>query len=117
LIQGIDRDEVLAPNWGPLRQLKELHALHPEIAEVAAGSFREKSPPEIVGSGYVVKRLEAALWAFHDAEDFRQAVLRAVRTWPTTPTRPGWCAGSLPGHTGASRGFRRSGGRAWLGRT
>jgi ADP-ribosylglycohydrolase len=26
----------------------------------------------------VVKSLEAALWAFHDAKDFREAVLRAV---------------------------------------
>ena len=58
LIHGLDRGEVLAPDWGPLRQLKELHALH---AEVAAGSFRDKEPSEIVGSGYVVKTLEAAL--------------------------------------------------------
>jgi len=116
LIQGIDRDEVLAPNWGPVMQLRELHALHPEIAEVAAGSYREEEPPQIVGSGYVVKSLEAALWAFHDAKDFRQAVLRAVNR-PTTPTRPGPSAASLPGRTGASRGFRRSGERAWLGRT
>jgi len=49
LIHGNDRDEVLAPNWQPLLHLKELHALHPEIAEVAAGSYREKKPPEIVG--------------------------------------------------------------------
>jgi hypothetical protein len=63
MIHGIDRDEVLTPDWGPLRQLKELHALHPEIAEVAAGSFREKEPPQVVGSGYVAKNLEAALWA------------------------------------------------------
>ena len=42
-------------------QLTEPHALHPEIAEVAAGSFREKEPPDIVGSGYAVKSLEAAL--------------------------------------------------------
>ena len=49
-----------------------------EIAAVAAGSFREKKPPRITGSGYVVHSLEAALWAFHDAQDFREAVLRAV---------------------------------------
>jgi ADP-ribosylglycohydrolase len=33
---------------------------------------------QVVGSGYVVKSLEAALWAFHDAKDFREAVLRAL---------------------------------------
>ena len=78
LIHGIDRDEVLAPDWRPELQLKESHPLHPEAAEVAAGNFREKQPPRTVGSGYVVKSLGAALWAFHDATDFRQAVLRAV---------------------------------------
>ncbi len=78
LIQGIDRKEVLAPDWSPLLRLKQIHPLDPEIEEVTAGSFRQKQPPEIVGSGYVVKSLEAALWAFHDAEDFRQAVLRTV---------------------------------------
>ena len=96
LIHGIDRDEVLAPNWGPLRQLKEFHALHPEVAEVAAGSFREKEPPEIVGSGYVVKSLEAALWAFHDAKDFREAVLRAVNLGDDADTTGAVC-GQLAG--------------------
>jgi len=26
----------------PLQRLKQIHALHPEVADVAAGSFREK---------------------------------------------------------------------------
>jgi len=103
LIHGIDRDEVLAPNWGPLLQLKESHALHPEVAEVAAGSFREKEPPQIVGSGYVVKSLEAALWAFHDARDFRQAVLRAVNLGDDADTTGAVCgqlAGAYWGESG-----------------
>ena len=37
---------------------------------MADDSFRQKLPPGIVGSVYVVKTLEAALWAFHNAEDF-----------------------------------------------
>jgi len=109
LIHGIDREEVLAPNWGPLRQLKELHALHPEVAEVAAGSFREKKPPGIVGSGYVVKSLEAALWAFHDAEDFRQAVLRAVNLGDDADTTGAVCgqiAGAYWGESGIPQEWR-----------
>ncbi len=78
LIHGIDRHEVLARDWTPLRHLQTIAPLHPEILEVAEGSYRQKQPPEITGSGYVVKSLEAALWAFHDAKDFREAVLRAV---------------------------------------
>lgn len=53
-------------------------ALSPAIAEVAAGSFKEREPPEIQGSGYVVKALEAALWAFHRGQNFRSGALLAV---------------------------------------
>jgi len=103
LIHRIDRDEVLAPNWQPLLHLKELHALHPEIAEVAAGSFREKEPPQIVGSGYVVKSLEAALWAFHDARHFREAVLRAVNLAYDADTTGAVCGQLAGAYWGASR--------------
>ena len=96
LIHGLDRDEVLAPDWGPLQRLKKLLAMHPEVAEVAAGSFREKEPPEIVGSGYVVKTLEAALWAFHNAADFRQAVLKVVNLGDDADTTGAVC-GQLGG--------------------
>ncbi len=109
LIHGIERDVVLSTNWGPLQQLKELHALHPEIAEVAAGSFREKEPPEIVGAGYVVKSLEAALWAFHDAKDFRQAVLRSVNLGDDADTTGAVCgqlAGAYWGESGIPAEWR-----------
>ena len=78
LIDGRPREEVLDPQWEPMQQARKIHPFYPEIAEVADGSFRRKQPPEIVGSGYVVKTLEAALWAFYDAQDFREAVLKAV---------------------------------------
>ena len=106
LIHGMDRDEVLAPNWRPLLQLNQLHALHPEVDEVAAGSFREKEPPRIVGSGYVVKSLEAALWAFHDAKDFREAVLWAVNLGDDADTTGAVCgqlAGAYWGESGIPR--------------
>jgi len=103
LMHGIDRDEVLAPTWQPVLELVELHALHPEVAAVAAGDFREREPPEIVGSGYVVKSLEAALWAFYDAKDFRQAVLRAVNLGDDADTTGAVCgqlAGACWGESG-----------------
>ena len=49
-----------------------------EIAEIANGSFKLKEPPEIKGSGFVVRSLEAALWAFHRSDSFREGALRAV---------------------------------------
>jgi ADP-ribosyl-[dinitrogen reductase] hydrolase len=109
LIQGIDREVVLDANWKALRELREVHAFHRDIADVAEGSFRRKQPPEIVGSGYVVKSLEAALWAFHDAKDFREAVLRAVNLGDDADTTGAVCgqlAGAYWGQSGIPQEWR-----------
>jgi len=103
LMHGLDRDEVLAADWEPLTQLKQLEPLHPEVDAVAAGSFRQLQPPVIKGSGYVVKSLEAALWAFHNAQDFREAVLRAVNLGDDADTTGAICgqfAGAYWGEAG-----------------
>jgi ADP-ribosyl-[dinitrogen reductase] hydrolase len=103
LMQGCAREDVLAPSWPPLERLREIQPLHPEVETVANGSFRTKEPPEIAGSGYVVKSLEAALWAFHDAKDFRQAVLRAVNLGDDADTTGAVCgqlAGAYWGESG-----------------
>jgi len=103
LIQGLNRDEVLSPDWEPLQQLRAIEPLHVEVDEVAAGSFRERHPPEISGSGYVVKSLEAALWAFHDATDFPDAVLKAVNLGDDADTTGAVCgqlAGAYWGESG-----------------
>ena len=96
LIRGEDRREVLSANWKPLQQLNHHKPLHPLIQEVAEGSFRRRQPPEIVGSGWVVKSLEAALWAFDEANNFEEAVLRAVNLGDDTDTT-GAVAGQLAG--------------------
>lgn len=48
-----------------------------EIDEIASGSFRYKSPPQIRGTGYVVRSLEAALWAFYQTNSFKEGCLMA----------------------------------------
>ena len=96
LINGCKRDEVLAPNWKPVFELNEAEPFHPAIAEIAAGSFRERQPPQIQGSGYVVRSLEAALWAFYDASDFEEAVLKAVNLGDDADTTGAVC-GQLAG--------------------
>lgn len=52
--------------------------LTPRIDEIAAGSFRDRHPPDIRGTGYVVHALEAALWAFLNTDDFEAGALAAV---------------------------------------
>jgi ADP-ribosyl-[dinitrogen reductase] hydrolase len=96
LVRGEDRRVVLSPNWKPLRILNDIKPLHPLIREVAKGSFRHKQPPDIEGSGWVVKSLEAALWAFHNAETFEEAVLRAVNLGDDADTTGAIC-GQLAG--------------------
>lgn len=91
LMHGEDRSAVLSPDWPPLEQLHRAAPLHPLILEVATGSFRSRQPPVIKGSGWVVKSLEAALWAFHDAVDFREAVLRAVNLGDDADTTGAIC--------------------------
>jgi ADP-ribosylglycohydrolase len=103
LMHGIDRDTVLSPHWEPLNQLRKAEPLHPEVDAVAGGSFRDLQPPDIVGSGYVVKSLEAALWAFHNARDFKEAALRAVNLGDDTDTTGAVCgqlAGAYWGESG-----------------
>ncbi len=103
LMHGLERDEVLSPDWEPLKKLIEIAPLHPAIAEVVAGSYQTKHPPEIKGSGYVTRSLEASLWAFYRASDFREAVLAAVNLGDDADTTGAVCgqlAGAYWGESG-----------------
>ncbi len=103
LMHGLPRAEVLGAEWPMLQRLRAIHPLHPTIDAVARGSFRDATGASIRGSGYVVKSLEAALWAFHDAVDFRQAVLRAVNLGDDADTTGAVCgqlAGACWGESG-----------------
>jgi len=109
LIQGEDRDDVLAPGWQPLQRLNAVKPLHPLIQEVAQGSFRRNQPPDIQGSGWVVKSLEASLWAFHDTDSFEDAVLKAVNLGDDADTTGAICgqlAGAYWGESGISNRLR-----------
>jgi ADP-ribosyl-[dinitrogen reductase] hydrolase len=75
---GASKEEPLSPMYAPWPGVWSEHPLVPEIEAIARGSFRTKEPPAIRGSGYVVESLEAALWAFHRSDGFREGCLRAV---------------------------------------
>ena len=97
LIHGEDRNKVLSPTWEPLADLNAAKPLHPLILAVAEGSFKEKQPPAIRGSGWVVQSLEAALWASHEAKDFEEACVEGSRLWAKTPIRTAAVAGQFAG--------------------
>jgi ADP-ribosyl-[dinitrogen reductase] hydrolase len=59
-----------------------------------------------------VRSLEAALWAFHDAVDFREAVLRAVNLGDDADTTGAVC-GQFAGAYFGESGIPQSGATAW----
>lgn len=107
--QGLDKETLLSLRYSPVPGLWERQPLCAEIDEIAAGSFKSKEPPEIVGSGYVVKSLEAALWAFYHSTDFRDGCLLAANLGDdadTTAAIYGQIAGAYYGVDGIPTEWR-----------
>jgi ADP-ribosyl-[dinitrogen reductase] hydrolase len=103
LINGEDREKVLSPSWAALAELSNQKPLHPLIQELAEGNYRNKPQEEVPNSGWVVATLEAALWAFHDAKNFEEAVLKAVNLGGDADTIGAVCgqlAGAYWGESG-----------------
>ena len=77
-LHGVDKETLLSPAYCPVEELWERGPLAEQIKRVASGSFKDRNPPDIQGTGYVVQSLEAALWAFHRSDSFREGALLAV---------------------------------------
>ena len=77
-LRGVDKETLLSSSYCPVDGLWEREPLAKQISRVASGSFKDRNPPDIRGTGYVVQSLEAALWAFHRSDTFRDGALLAV---------------------------------------
>lgn len=77
-INGMSKEEILSCDVVKNFYKPELIKLDDTISEILDGSFKIKQPPKIYGSGYVVKTLEAALWAFYNTSDFESGALKVV---------------------------------------
>jgi ADP-ribosyl-[dinitrogen reductase] hydrolase len=110
-LAGAAKDELLAPRYSPVPGLWEERPLATEVDEVAAGSFLRREPPEIEGSGFVVRSLEAALWAFARGASFREGALLAANLGHDADTTAA-VYGSSRALTTARRGSPRGGGRS-----
>jgi ADP-ribosylglycohydrolase len=99
-VQGREKSELLDAYFYPGNEpvYWQENPLDPKIAAVAAGSFKDKQPPDIKGSGFLVKSLEAALWAFYRSESFREGALLAVNLGDDADTT-GAIYGQLAGAT------------------
>jgi ADP-ribosyl-[dinitrogen reductase] hydrolase len=102
-LAGESKETLLAERYCPIEGYWEAHPLAPEIDEIARGSFKIRQPPQIRGSGYVVRSLEAALWAFHQTDSFREGCLLAANLGDdadTTAAIYGQLAGAYYGENG-----------------
>jgi ADP-ribosylglycohydrolase len=77
-VRGDSKEALLSCRYAPADGVWDRMPLCAEIDEIACGSYQRKNPPDIVGSGYVVQSLEAALWAFHQSSTFEEGCLLAT---------------------------------------
>jgi ADP-ribosyl-[dinitrogen reductase] hydrolase len=108
-IGGMSKREMLANDYEPAVKCFLANPLAEKVAAIAHGSFAVKEPPQIRGSGYVIHTLEAALWAFHHTDTFRDGALRVVNLGEdadTTGAVYGQIAGAFYGADGIPSEWR-----------
>jgi ADP-ribosyl-[dinitrogen reductase] hydrolase len=108
-VNGVNKTTLLSQRYSPVTAYWDEYPLVPQIDEIAAGSFKRRQPPQIQGAGYVVKSLEAALWAFYHGDTFREGCLLAVNLGhdaDTTGAVYGQLAGAYYGEAGIPESWR-----------
>lgn len=106
-LDGKSKHEILSDRFW--LALKSEQPLCLKIAVIAAGDYKLLEPPKIQGTGYVVRSLEAALWAFHKSDNFRDGALLAVNLGDdadTTGAVYGQIAGAYYGEEGIPKEWR-----------
>jgi ADP-ribosyl-[dinitrogen reductase] hydrolase len=113
-LYGRSKQELLSapPSWKflPDKAIQSLASLAERVLEVANGSFKHHHPPRIKGSGYVVRGMEAALWAFFHTNSFRDGALLAVNLGDdadTTGAIYGQLAGAYYGEEGIPAAWQK----------
>ncbi len=108
-LSGMSKRELLNNDYEPPVKCFLANPLAPKVSAIAAGSFAVKEPPQIRGSGYVIHTLEAALWAFHRTDSFRDGALAVVNLGEdadTTGAVYGQIAGAYYGADGIPSEWR-----------
>ena len=99
-LQARPKQEVLLADSGSLE-------LTERIAAIASANYQGKQSKDMQGSGYVVRSLEAALWAFETTDNFRDAILAAANLGDDADTTAAVC-GQLAGAYYGEQGIPRS---------
>ena len=87
-LDGQTKQQIL---FGPHFSAGHTHQLMPKIHAIAEGAYRHKDEAHILGNGYVVNSLEAALWSFLTTDDFPSAILKAVNLGDDADTTAAVC--------------------------
>ncbi len=110
-LAGDKRQALLGDHYSPVAGYWERNPLTAELDEIAGGSFLHKTESEVRGSGYAVRCLEAALWAFARTDTFAEGCLKAVNLGDdadTTAAVYGQLAGAFYGCGAIPERWRRS---------
>lgn len=108
-LNGHSKEDLVSPYFSPTPEIWTQEPLRGAVAGVAAGSFLERQPPEIRGTGYVVDTIEAAMWAFAHTDDFDTGALAVVNLGDDADTT-GAVYGQIAGAFYGAAGIRAS----WL---
>lgn len=109
-LAGATKEELLHPFFDPVGGLWAGRPLAAKVEAIAAGAYKQKQPPEIRGSGYVIHCLEAALWAFYNSNSFEDGACLAVNLGEdadTTGAVYGQLAGAYYGCAGIPQRWRK----------
>ena len=104
-LSGLPKDQLVEPTFEPYPGAWDDEPLTAAVAKIAAGSFKERQPPDIRGTGYVVDTLEAALWAFASSDDFDSGALAVVNLGEDADTT-GAVYGQIAGAYYGAEGIR-----------
>lgn len=108
-LSRLPKEEILSNNYEHMVAHFLRNPLTGKVAQIASGSFAAKEPPQVRGSGYVIHTLEAALWAFHKTDNFRDGALAVVNLGEdadTTGAVYGQLAGAYYGADGIPAEWR-----------
>jgi ADP-ribosyl-[dinitrogen reductase] hydrolase len=99
-----EKEEILSPFYSPIPGYWDKHPLTSKLTDVIINaSFKRQNSSDIKGSGYVLKTLEAALWAFYCSNTFEEGCLMAANLGDdadTTGAIYGQLAGAFYGEIG-----------------
>lgn len=77
-----NKEEVLSTFYQPTTS---------KVNAIASGLYLEKNYQQLTGSGYVIESLESALWCFHKADSFEEAILLAANIGNDADTTAAIC--------------------------